>query len=292
MNKCHKNKLLEESQPMPESIIRSEKDHSEEAIENIESTPGIVSAAQPLIIWTPGFILCFVLALIIGLSAAGLLTEGSVNGLYTAEWPQLIYTIIAFAAWLAVSLSAYSIWVRLGAALGIVWTGFMGLHFCITLLVPHDQTYTIIAHITAAQDITLLGSYLCLSIAYTTLQRWDNWFLRLAPFAAAIGVFIIYRYASGPLQHTLRGLENSTADITLLLCCCIWWLRPSCWKIQPGPTFLLGLIPILQLFFSFPHSYTGGEPVFFTLVVLLFSGLAALRIRQHEHVRAALTTNT
>ncbi len=269
---------------MPESIIRSEKDHKEEIIENIESTPGTVSETQHLIIWTPGFILRFVLVLVIGLSAAGLFTEGSVNGSFPAEWPELLYTIIAFAAWLAVFLSAHSLWVRLGAALSIIWTAFMGLHFCITLLVPHDQTYTIVAHITAAQDIALLGSYLCLSIAYTTLQRWDNWFLKLAPFAAAIGVFIIYRYASGPLQHTLRGLENSTAYITLILCCCIWWLRPSCWKIQPGPTFLLGLLSILQFYFSLPHFYTGGEPVFFTLVVLLLSGLAALRILQHEQL--------
>ena len=224
------------------------------------------------------------LILVIGLSVAGLLTEGSVNGIYPAEWAELIYTTIAFAIWFAVFLSAYSKWVRLGSALSIIWIAFMGIHFCITLLIPHNQTYTILAHVDAAKDIVLLGSYLCLSIAHTTLQRWDNWFLKVAPFIAAIGVFIIYRYASGPLQHTLRGLENSTAEITLALCFCIWWLRPSCWKIQPGPTFLLGLIPLLLLFFSLPHSYTGGEPVFFTLIALLLSALAALRILQRAHM--------
>lgn len=273
---------------MPESIIRPDTDHHEETIENIESTPNTVTATHLLIIWTPGFILRFVLILVIGLSAAALLTEGSVNGYYPGEWPELIFTIIAFTAWFAIFAAANSAWIRLGAASGILWSGFMGLHFCITLLIPHDQTYTIIAHITAAQDITLLGSYLCLSIAYTPFRRWDSWFFRIAPFIAAISVFLLYRYASGPLQHTLRGLENSVAEVTLLLCFCIWWLRPSCWKFQPGPTFVLGLIPLILLFFSLPQSYTGGEPIFFTQVVLLLSALVALRILQHEQ-KYALT---
>jgi len=270
---------------MPESVIRSEKDHNEENIENIEPTTGTVSQGQPLIIWTPGFILRFVLVLVIGLSVAGLLTEGWVNESYPAEWSELIYTTFAFACWFAVLLSAYSIWVRLGAVLSIIWTAFMGLHFGITLLIPLTQTnqsYTVIAHVVAATDITLLGSYLCLSIAYTVFRNWDTWFFRLSPIAAGVGIVVAYRFAPVPLQHSLRGLENSTAGIALALCICIWWLRPSCWKVQPGPAFLLGIIPLLQLFFSLPHSYTGGEPLFFTLVVLLLSALAAMRILQRE----------
>src|SRR5437667_1734262 len=117
---------------MPESIIRPETDHHEETIENIESTPNTVTAAQSLIIWTPGFILRFVLVLVIGLSAAALLTEGTVNGYYPGEWPELIFTIIAFTAWFAIFAAANSVYIRLGAASGILWTGFMGLHFCIT----------------------------------------------------------------------------------------------------------------------------------------------------------------
>ncbi len=46
---------------MPESIIRSEKDHNEETIENNESPAnpagekleGVISTTRPLIIWTP-----------------------------------------------------------------------------------------------------------------------------------------------------------------------------------------------------------------------------------------------
>lgn len=267
---------------MPESIIGSEKDHQEKTIEQGKPEPISGNETQPLILWTPGFILRFVLVLAIGLSAAGLLTEGTVNGFYPSEWPQLLFTVIAFAAWFAVFAATGSGWIRLGAIAGIAWTGLMGLHFCISLLIPHDQTYTIMAHLTAAEDIMLLGSYLCLSISYTSFRRWDTWFFRIAPFIAAISILLLYRYASGQLQHTLRGLENSVTEVALLLCCCIWWLRPSCWKFQPGPTFILGLLPLLQLYFSFPHAYASGEPVFFTQVVLLLSTLAALRILQYE----------
>jgi hypothetical protein len=277
---------------MPESIIRSAKDHHEETIENTVSStsqPEEGAIATPLIIWTPGFIIRFALVLIIGLSVAGLLTEGWVNGYYPAEWTELAYTILAFACWFALFLSAQSIWVRLGAALSIIWTAFMGIHFCITLLIPlnqPNQAYTVLAHVSAATDIALVGSYLCLSIAYIMIRRWDTWFFRLAPIAAVIGIAISYHFAPPQLQHSLRGLENSTTEIALALSTCIWWLRPSCWKTQPGPTFLLGMIPLLQLFFSMSSSYTGGEPVFFTMVVLLLSALAAMRIMQREQLYA------
>jgi hypothetical protein len=270
---------------MPESIIRSTKDHNEETIENSASSASLPeegAVVAPLIIWTPGFIIRFVLVLIVGLSVAGLLTEGWVNGYYPSEWSEIVYTILAFTCWFALFLSASSLWVRLGAGLSIIWTAFMGIHFCITLLIPREQTYTIIAHVVAATNIALVGSYVCLSIAYILFKRWDTWFFRLVPIATVIGIALAYHFAPPQLQHTLRGLENSTAEIALALSLCIWWLRPSCWKTQPGPTFLLGMIPLLQLFFSMSYTYTGGEPVFFTLVVLLLSTLAAMRIMQRE----------
>src|SRR5450432_3456999 len=130
---------------MPESIIRSAKDHNEETIENSVSSasqPEEETVTTPLIIWTPGFIIRFALVLIVGLSVAGLLTEGWVNGYYPSEWTEIVYTILAFACWFALFLSANSLWVRLGAGLSIIWTAFMGIHFCITLLIPRDQTYT------------------------------------------------------------------------------------------------------------------------------------------------------
>ncbi|MBA2394829.1 MAG: hypothetical protein H0V70_19050 [Ktedonobacteraceae bacterium] len=269
---------------MPESIIRSAKDHNEETIENSESSANLPEKGAdivPLIIWTPGFILRFTLVLIVGLSVAGLLTEGWVNGYYPSEWTELAYTILAFACWFALFLSANSLWVRLGSGLSIIWTGFMGIHFCITLLIVRDQTYTIIAHVVAATNIALAGSYVCLSIAYILFKRWDTWFFRLAPIATVIVIVLVYHF-SPPQTHTLRGLENSTAEIALALSLCIWWLRPSCWKTQPGPTFLLGMIPLLELFFSMSRNYTEGEPVFFTLVALLLSALAAMRIMQRE----------
>ncbi len=277
---------------MPESIIRSAQDHNEETIEKSEpsaSPPSDGVIVTPIIIWTPRFIIRFALVLIVGLSVAGLLTEGWVNGYYPGEWSELAYTVLAFACWFAVFVSASSLWVRLGAILSIIWIGFMGIHFCITLLIPlnqPNQAYTVLAHITAATDIALVGSYLCLSIAYIMFSRWDTWFFRLAPIAAVIGIAIAYHFAPPQLQHSLRGLENSTAGIALALSLCIWWLRPSCWKTQPGPTFLLGMIPLIQLFFSLSYSYTGGEPIFFTMVVLLLSALAAMRIMQREQLYA------
>ena len=134
---------------MPESIIRSEKDHNEETIENNASSanqqgekPGENASFAPLIMWSPCFIMRFVLLLALGLSIAGLLTEGWVNGYYPGEWTELLYTVITFTCWFIVFLSAYSRWVRLGAALSIIWTAFMGIHFCLTLLIPLNQNYS------------------------------------------------------------------------------------------------------------------------------------------------------
>src|SRR5260221_10758856 len=43
-------------------------------------------------------------------------------------------------------------------------------------------------------------------------------------------------------ERSLKALENSIATIALILCILVWWLRPTSWKTQPGPTLLFGSV--------------------------------------------------
>jgi hypothetical protein len=292
MNSSIKIKPGEESPHMAESITESEKDFHEEAIKknepSLQESPHVavladkpIASVQPLIIWTPRFIVIFVLALVVGLSTASLLTQGWLNGYYQPSLPELIYASVALCCWIALIFCARSAWVRLGAIFGSIWAIFIGSTFAITLLVPIDRTWTIIAHITSARNIALLGCFICLSIAHTPFRRWDTWFFRLAPLISIAAV--AYAYFHAPAQfHTFRDLENHMTNIVLYLCIAVWWLRPSCWRAQPGLTFLLGMVPLMQRLLGIPFPHNEEPILFYTEVFLLLFALAALHTIQYE----------
>ncbi len=279
---------------MPESITESEKDHNEGTVKNKELflhdgqhdemlLDRLAARAQPLIIWTPRFIVIFALVLVVGLSTASLLTQGWLNGYYEAPWAELGYDSVAFCCWIAVIFFARSEWIRLGAIFGVIWTIFMGANFITLMLIPLDHNSILIGYINGASNIALLGSFICISIANTPFRRWDMWFFRLAPIIGIAAVVVAHFHAPAEFR-TLSQLENHTTNIALYLCMAVWWLRPSCWKAQPGLTFLLGMNPVIQrlLGFQFPHN---GEPIlFYTQVILLLFILAAMRIIQYERV--------
>jgi hypothetical protein len=279
---------------MPESITESEKNHNKHVILKIDPSPSKdqyltieagTFSSNALVIWTPRFIVVFALLLVVGLSGASLLTQGWLNGYYQAQWAELIFDTFAFGCWIAVLFYARSAWVRLGAIFSIIWMIFSAINYVINLLVPVTQTWTLVAHLDGARNISLLGCFICLSIAHTPFRRWDAWFFRIAPLIGIAAVAIAQIHAPAELR-TLAQLENHTTNIALYLCICVWWLRPSCWKAQPALTFLLGINPVVQRILGIPFPHNGEPTLFYTQVILLFFALAALHGLQHERQSA------
>ncbi len=231
------------------------------------------------IIWTPRFIVIFSLTLVIGLSIASLLTQGTLNGYYPPQAILLTLVIFALGGWIAVVILARSLWTCIGGIFGSIWAIFMGIHLGISLL-PIDPHASILLHLNASTNSALLGSYICLSIDRTPFHYWDSWFFRLAPIlgsgAVAAGYFLL------PTEiQSLRNLESTTVTVTLILCILVWWARPSCWRSQPGTTFLFGVMPFILFLLSLPGiTDREGHFFFFTHLALFSLLLGIMRVLQ------------
>lgn len=274
---------------MADNLAQSDPNHHKDGTLQAEKasdsqiTP--TSSASQLIpyfpiIWTPRFIMIFFLVFVIGLSTASMLTRGWLNAYYPAGWMLLAYTIVNLVGWISVSICARSPWVRSGGIFGCLWAILMGLTFAVTVF-PIDPNAIILTYATTAASTALLGSFLCLSLARTPLQRWDQIFFWLAPIVGTIIAIVLFLITRGP-AHSFLLLGKYIPTVELWTCTAIWWLRLSCWKTQPAPTFLLGIAPIIQLTLIQPvNSYTEST-VFFSQVMLLSILLGTLRILQRE----------
>ncbi|HLG62114.1 MAG TPA: hypothetical protein VKY19_09290 [Ktedonosporobacter sp.] len=240
----------------------------------------LITTMQSSIIWTPRFILIFGLTLVVGLSLATLLTEGWMNRYYAGEWILLSYIVLLSGGWIAVIARARSPWMRIGGIFGCTWGLLTGISYVLSLLTVDPQS-PIIAHLNAATNSALLGAYICFSITRTPLRRWDTLFFRFAPIIG--GCIIILIFLLIPTEdRSLSKLESTIAGVTLYLCLLVWWLRSSCWKTQPGPTFLFGLAPVILLILAIPGAITPDANFFYTQVMLLSVMLGILRIVQGE----------
>ncbi|HZO71871.1 MAG TPA: hypothetical protein VFB60_06680 [Ktedonobacteraceae bacterium] len=240
----------------------------------------LITATQSPIIWTPRFILIFGLTLVVGLSAATLLTEGWMNKYYAGEWILLSYIVLLSGGWIAVITRARSPWIRIGGIFGCTWGFLTGISYLLSLL-PVDPQSPIIAHLNAATNSALLGAYICFSITRTSVRRWDTLFFRFAPIIGGCIIILIFLLIPAE-DRSLSKLESTIAGVTLYLCLLVWWLRPSCWKTQPGPTFLFGLAPVILLILAIPGAITPDANFFYTQVMLLSVLLGILRIVQGE----------
>jgi len=253
----------------------------ESAIDTAEPQSGkLISKAQSSIIWTPRFILIFGLTLVVGLSMASLLTEGWMNRYYAGEWVLLSYIVLLAAGWIALIARTHSPWMRIGGIFGGTWAFLTAISYILSLLSVDPQS-PIIAHLNAATNSALLGAYICLSINRTPLRRWDTLFFRFAPIIGGCIIILIYLFNPGG-NHSLSSLESTMAGVTLYLCLLVWWLRPSCWKMQPGPTFLFGIAPLILLILAIPGAITPDANLFYSQVVLLSLLLGILRTVQGE----------
>lgn len=236
----------------------------------------------PPIIWTPRFIVIFALALVVGLAAEGLLAEGWANGLYPSGWILLAHPILALGGWTFTLVRTRSWWIRSGAIFACIWALFACLN---ALMEKHAvvSSPAIIAHLDAATCSALLGAYICLSLDRTPLRRWDALFFRLALVFGSGSVALFY-FLTPVESRSLAILEGDLAATALFLCVFVWWLRPSCWRARPGPTFLFGMAPAILLFLAIPKIVDGGTNLFLTQVVFLCIILGIMRLVQCELV--------
>jgi hypothetical protein len=156
----------------------------------------------------------------------------------------------------------------------------MGITFAVTVF-STDSGALIQTHATMTASAALLGSFFCLSLARTRLQHWDRTLFLLTPIIGGMIVITHFLITLGSTDPFLL-LEKYITTVELWACTAIWWLRFSCWKTQPGPTFLLGIAPIIQLTLMQPANINTESTIFFSQVMLLSILLGILRTLQGE----------
>ncbi len=274
---------------MTESVVQPDTNSTEAPDEttivqsgnSVEETQDIVLTTPtptPAVIWTPSFIITFALVLVFGLSAESMLAQGWVSHLYPRAWVLLAHVVVVLGCWIVVVVRARSWWIRAGGLFACIWALFAGFDF---VLNPRsiDPSSPIIAYLHAAISIALLGSYICLSLDRTPFHHWDARFFQLAFIIGSCAVAFAYLLTPANNQ-SLSTLVSDIAITALVLCVLVWWLRPSCWKAQPGPTFLFGMAPVIRLFLTIPNVADAATNLFLSQVMFLCVLLGALRILQ------------
>jgi hypothetical protein len=266
---------------MTENMAHSARDQSEKAHPEVayaEKDALATSVSVAVSIWTPKFSVIFAVVLVVGLSAASIITQWWLNGLYSGAVVLMIYAVLLVGLWTSVLWRAQSMWVRIGAVFGIIWAIFTGVHFLFEQLTIAAQVPSVV-YLNIAINSALLAFSICFSLAHTPLSRWDTWFFRLAPLVGL--VFLLYLIMPAG-NSSLFLVENSIAAGEFYLSLAVWWLRPSCWHYQPGPCMLYGLAVVIQLLLTVPQLVNSGANFFFTQSSLLCYMLLALRIVQSE----------
>jgi hypothetical protein len=241
------------------------------------------------VIWTPRFIVSFALALVLSLSLTSILVEiwNNTGHGYSANHVRLVYTAATLACWTVILVYARSPWVKVGAIFCVAWT-FLKAGEAIFYILGFEERSIIFLHLNAATSSALLGAYICLAITRTPLTRWDGWLFRLAPLLVIGITATIYMWRP---EHVLNWftLERALNSALLCLSLVIWWLRPSCWKVQLGPAFMLGTIPLIQFVLNATYDTTSPTmQYFFSLIMLLAMLFGGLRILQSEHVHTEM----
>jgi hypothetical protein len=196
------------------------------------------------IIWTPAFLLGFALLLVLGVSAESLFSVSWLSRfLFVNAWVILIHVLLITTVWLILGFVSRSRWIHIGCIFGGIWSAFMVFNVFINAQGMNPGS-SIQSYINVATCVALLGAYTGLSIEGTLRTRWDSLLLYLSPLIGAIGVAITYFLTP---QASILTVENAIAVAALIVSCALWWLRPSCWKTQPGPTFLFGMVPAIIL---------------------------------------------
>ncbi|HJT56035.1 MAG TPA: hypothetical protein VJ761_06055, partial [Ktedonobacteraceae bacterium] len=258
--------------PMAESVTQPGIEHTGESEtttpehkENIPLTDGLATP-QTGIIWTPFFMALFALLFVLGLSADALLADGWMAHFYLGQWIMHLHVIVAGVAWLALAIFARSEWVRIAGIFGCIWAIFMSIDIVI-IAASGNPASPLIPPVNAAICIALLGAYICLSRDQIPFRRWDALFFGLAPIGGVLAVVLAY-FLTPAGTWSLGLFEGCVAATALVLATLVWWLRPSCWKAQPGPTFFFGIAPLTLLLLAIPSMGFNESNFFLAQVVL------------------------
>ncbi|MDQ6661167.1 MAG: hypothetical protein M3Z24_09415 [Chloroflexota bacterium] len=269
---------------MAEGILQPGVNNDNGVIANEESRretqQDIPARNLPPIIWTPHFIILFILTLVLGLTADSLLTKGWINHFYAGGWVQLVQTLLLLGCWITIIRHSRTWEMRMGGIFGCIWSIFSIITSISSFFNP-DPGSPMVIHLQLALSSALLGCYICLSIDRIPLDIWDSWFFRLALGASIAIPLLIFVFSPTDIR-SLSTLENSITITLLSLCLLVWWARPRCWKISPGPTFLFGTVPALLLLLSIPQGASMETTYFISLVSLLSLLLGILRVLQGE----------
>ncbi len=238
------------------------------------------STTPSTVIWTPRFMVIFALTLTMGLSAESLLTQGWTSHYYAGQWVLMGHVAAIFACFIAIMIVTRSWWLRVGTIFGCTWAIFTGINLVVSFY-QLDPGSPIPAYLNAIISCALLGAYICLSTEHTPLTAWDSWFFRFALIIGTGGVLFSY-FIKPPVVRSVSIIESSAAAAAVIFCVLVWWLRPSCWKTQPGPTFLFGVMPAFILLLSITSLGRGATNLYLSQVALLCVILATMRILQGE----------
>jgi hypothetical protein len=169
---------------------------------------------------------------------------------------------------------------RWGIIFGYLWTLLTALYYRLNygFIDPHIPATL---HLQVAIYSALTLAYICISLSYAPMSRGDIWFFRIAPLAI-VGYFLaqlVLRFVFGRIA---QGMEAIIFSEILYFDVLVWWARPSCWKRQPGPTFLFGLIPLIEIALTISPAVTEEMKFFFMQVSLIVMLIGILRLLQCE----------
>jgi hypothetical protein len=216
------------------------------------------------VIWTPRFIVLFAVTLALGLSLESLLTQAWAIRWFTGIWVFLGHIVLVSASWILLLFTSRSRWMRLGAIFGLICALFIVLNIIIQAILVQPSNY-LLAHVNVVTFLALPACYICLTVDRLPMGRWDAWLLGLTPILGIVLLVPVYILRS---DRSLAGLENSISVVALILSTLLWWMRPTCWRNAPGPTFLFGFVPILLFMLDVVYVGNGSFtffPVYLTL---------------------------
>jgi len=262
--------------PLLEQGAQPEDNYTREpALPQDETQDTFVSSEseQAPVIWTPRFISIFAMTLAVGLGLESLLTQVWAIRWFTGTWVFMGHLALVSAGWITLLRVSRSRWIRFGAVFGLILVTFVAINIVIQAILIQPSNY-LLAHINVVTFLALPGCYICLTIDRLPMGRWDAWLLGLTPVLGIVLLIPLYILRS---DRSLAGLENSISVVALLLSTLIWWVRPTCWRNAPGPTFLFGCVPFLLLLLDIAYVGSGSFNFFPVHVTLNASATFATR---------------